>query len=170
MIGICKAEHSLFYQVFGGSSPAATEANAHAHTTASSAATQSASSGTASSAGSAPTTQPTQWLDSAQQALGGMLEALCSLLSDLLRPMVLVIHDVDTLCELVHILSTEILSETIKRAGAAVPHVLASTSVCVHANSDCVLYVQASPWHHWESSSHGWCRTRRNASSTVRST
>ena len=114
MIGICKAEHSLFYQVFGGvtgsdgaSGPAAGGPSAAV-----------GSSSNSSSSSSAAPVQPMQWLDSAQQALSGMLESLCSLLSDLLRPMVLVIHDVDTLCELVHILSTEILSETIKRAGS----------------------------------------------------
>jgi hypothetical protein len=50
-------------------------------------------------------------------ACSAMLEGLCGLLSDALRPLILVIHDVDTLCELVHILSTEILSETVRRAG-----------------------------------------------------
>jgi hypothetical protein len=120
MIGVCKAESALFYQVFGSQGEATgtgTSAGpSSGGTTPAPPASHSHPPGGPTPAAGQQTPQ-LHWLDSAQQALSNMLESLCGLLSDLLRPLVLTIHDIDTLCELVHILSTEILSETIKRAG-----------------------------------------------------
>jgi hypothetical protein len=120
MVGVCKAESALFMQVFGGGEGAAPVAASGPGPAPAPAPAGPAGTVQGGAAGAATPPVTTHWVDAAQQVLSGMLESLCGLLSDLLRPLVLVLHDIDSLCELVHILSTEILSETVRRAGACV--------------------------------------------------
>ncbi|KAL6746597.1 component of oligomeric golgi complex 3 [Haematococcus lacustris] len=53
----------------------------------------------------------------ARQALAGLTEPLCMLLYDVLRPAIIVLPDIDELCEMVDILKHEVLGDQLGRRG-----------------------------------------------------
>ena len=69
-----------------------------------------------------------------------MLEDLCDTLVDSLRPLVLGIQDIDSLCELVHILSTEIMDETVRPAGAPLAALGDAVKVLVQDTQERLTY------------------------------
>ena len=69
-----------------------------------------------------------------------MLEDLCAVVSETLRPLVLSVQSLDTLCELVHILSTEVVEETLRPRGASVAAMATVITRLLHDVQERLIY------------------------------
>ncbi|GLC45161.1 hypothetical protein PLESTB_000428800 [Pleodorina starrii] len=113
---VCQLEVQLFEHFFPGQ---LAQQDAAAHPPGKSVATLAAKTGSggAAAGGGGGTAAAAAVLPSSADALAPLLEPLATMLYDQLRPAVVIMQDLDELCELVDILKHEVLGEQLARRG-----------------------------------------------------